>query len=155
MPATVVVGYDGSESSRQALREAALVSQGGRLVVVYAREEAPPHITSRWRELLEQDHAEHGQAVLESIVRDGDVDVSNVTLQTRLATGEPAAAIMAAARDVDADMIVVGSHGYTAFGQLLGSVSDELVRTSEFPVMVIPPACAERMAAEELAARAS
>ena len=155
MPATVVVGCDGSPAARQALREGALLARGGRLIVVYAREEAPPHIAARWRELLEAEHVEHGQAILESIVREADVDLDEVTLTTRLAQGRPAPALMAVAREVDADMIVVGSHGYSAYTEILGSVSHELVRKSTVPVMVIPPACADRMTAEELAARAT
>jgi nucleotide-binding universal stress UspA family protein len=155
MPAVVVVGCDGSPAARQALREGALLARGGRLVVVYAREEAPQHLTSRWRELLEQEHIEQGEALLERIVREADVDLDDVTLQTRLLGDRPAHAIMTVAREVDADMIVVGSHGYAAFSEILGSVSHELVRKATLPVVVIPPACAERMTAEELAARAS
>ena len=155
MAATVVTGFDGSPAARQALREAALMARGGRLVVVYAREKAPPQVTSRWRELLEQEHAERGQEILENAVRGHDVDLTAMQFETRLATGRPAPAIMAVAREVDADMIVVGSHGYSALSQLLGSVSLELVRKADLPVMIIPPPCADRMTAEELTARAS
>ena len=155
MAATAVVGFDGSPGARQALREGAVIARGGRLIVVYAREEAPPQITARWCELIEQEHAEHGQEVLEDAVRGHDVDLTDVQLETRLATGRPAPALMAIAREVDADMIVVGSHGYSAFSKLLGSVSNELVRKADLPVMIISPACADRMTAEELAAKAS
>lgn len=155
MAATIVAGFDGSPSARQAVRHAATLARGGRLVVVHARETAPAHLAPRWKDLLDQEHVEHGQAVLESIVREGEVDLSDVDLETRLTGGKAAPAVLAVAHEVDADAIVVGSHGYSAFSAILGSVSNELVRKSDLPVTIIPPLCADRLTAEELAARAS
>ncbi len=43
------------------------------------------------------------------------------------------------AKDVGADLIVMGSHGRTGIEHaLLGSVAERVVRTSPIPVMVIP-----------------
>jgi nucleotide-binding universal stress UspA family protein len=153
MALTVVVGYDGSPGARQAIREAARIATRGRLVVVYAREQAPPHITSRWRRLLEQEHVEHGQAILESAIRDAGVDLSDVRVEPRLATGRPAPAFMAVAHEVGADMVIVGSHGFAAVDDLLGSVARALVGKSDLPVLIIPPRCADRVTGEELLAR--
>ena len=52
--------------------------------------------------------------------------------------GEPAEAILAAAASEGADVIVIGSSGRTGVGRmLLGSVSDDVVRRAEVPVMVV------------------
>ena len=41
---------------------------------------------------------------------------------------------------LDADLVVVGSHGRSGFDRLfLGSVAEKILRTSEVPVMVVPP----------------
>jgi len=54
--------------------------------------------------------------------------------------GDPAAAIHQAAVDIDADFIVVGTHGRSAMEKLvLGSVAEELVRTARIPVVVAHP----------------
>jgi nucleotide-binding universal stress UspA family protein len=54
--------------------------------------------------------------------------------------GEPAAALHQAAADIDADMIVVGTHGRTGVEKLiLGSVAEELIRTARVPVVVAHP----------------
>jgi nucleotide-binding universal stress UspA family protein len=48
-------------------------------------------------------------------------------------------AILTEAKDVGADMIVVGSHGRGAMYQLLvGSVSEGVLHRSRLPVLVIP-----------------
>jgi nucleotide-binding universal stress UspA family protein len=55
--------------------------------------------------------------------------------------GDPADAILEAAKANEVDVIVVGSHDRNWFTRLLtGSVSGELVRHSEVPVLVVPPA---------------
>jgi len=52
--------------------------------------------------------------------------------------GEPADAILAAAASEGADIIVVGSSGRSGVGRiLLGSVSDDVIRRSPIPVMVV------------------
>ncbi|ERH07715.1 MAG: universal stress protein UspA related nucleotide-binding protein, partial [Halonotius sp. J07HN4] len=48
--------------------------------------------------------------------------------------------IRSCATEVDADCIVVGTHGRTGLDRyLLGSVAETLIRTSPIPVMVVPP----------------
>jgi len=57
------------------------------------------------------------------------------TLQLR---GQPAEAIVEKARELGADLIVVGSNGRGRLGRvLIGSVSDEVVRHFERAVLVI------------------
>jgi nucleotide-binding universal stress UspA family protein len=52
----------------------------------------------------------------------------------------PAHEIVTIARDVAADLIVVGSRGHTAIGGLLlGSVTNRLLHISPCPVLVVPP----------------
>ena len=52
--------------------------------------------------------------------------------------GEPAAAIVKAAKDWPANMIVIGSHGrHGARRALLGSVAEIVMRDAPCPVLVI------------------
>jgi nucleotide-binding universal stress UspA family protein len=147
-PRTIVVGYDGSESSRQAVAEAAALAggEGGRIVVVHARDHAAPVTTSRWRELLEAEHEAEGRAILDAILLEGSDELADTDWETRLAAGRPAEALVQVAREVGADLIVVGSHGYGPVSSLLGSVSHELLRISDRPVTVLPPGCLARSA---------
>jgi nucleotide-binding universal stress UspA family protein len=53
--------------------------------------------------------------------------------------GDPVLAILDAAREHQVDLIAVGSHHKSMFARLLqGSVSEDLVRRSPVPVLVIP-----------------
>lgn len=59
-------------------------------------------------------------------------------VDTKVETGRPWKAIVRAARDVDADLIVVGAHTGGAFGRLfLGSNADQVVRHAPCPVLVV------------------
>jgi nucleotide-binding universal stress UspA family protein len=59
--------------------------------------------------------------------------------QGRGALGLPSAAIVASADEVDADLIVMSTHGRRGpLRSVLGSVADEVVRKSQRPVLLVP-----------------
>ena len=52
----------------------------------------------------------------------------------------PANAILQAADDEDADLIVLGTHGHGGLGdRLLGSVSYRVTHLAQQPVTIVPP----------------
>ena len=56
-----------------------------------------------------------------------------------LAIGVAHVEIIRVAKDIGADLIVMGTHGRSGFQYLLlGSVAERVVRTSPIPVMVVP-----------------
>ena len=58
-------------------------------------------------------------------------------IATEVGDGDPAEAILAAARKTGAGLIVMGSHGYDALSELaLGSVSHEVERGAAIPCLV-------------------
>ena len=62
--------------------------------------------------------------------------------------GRPANEIVQAARDLGGALIAMSTHGRTGLGRLvLGSVTDEVVRTAGIPVVVLHPDEAARAAA--------
>lgn len=59
-------------------------------------------------------------------------------VSSRLATGNPFLEIIQAARDGDADLIVMGTHGRTGLAHvLMGSVAEKVVRKSPCPVLTV------------------
>jgi universal stress protein A len=67
----------------------------------------------------------------------------SVPVEHRTATGVACEQICQAAREEDADLIVMGSHGRTGLSRLLvGSVAESVMRHACCPVMIIKDAAA-------------
>jgi len=60
--------------------------------------------------------------------------------ETLLVQGEPPKAIIGAAEDFEADLIVMATHGHTGLNRaLLGSTTERVVRESPVPVLTVNP----------------
>src|SRR5262245_767713 len=60
----------------------------------------------------------------------------DVRAERRLESGAAAAEILRVAREINADLIVMGTHGRTGLGRLLmGSVAEQVVRKAPCPVL--------------------
>jgi nucleotide-binding universal stress UspA family protein len=60
-------------------------------------------------------------------------------VKTFVEEGNPYEVILKVAKEWDADMIVLGTHGRTGFSHLImGSVAEKIVRHSEIPVLIVP-----------------
>ena len=134
----LVVGYDGTEESHAALCWA-LKRAGarGRGVIVNApRDRAgtslPPPLG-----LGHHDREALGHAILDELVLE-DTDLVAARFETEVIDDHPAAALIRAAAEHDADEIVVGRgrHGLRE-AVLGGSVSSELVEKADRPVVVV------------------
>jgi nucleotide-binding universal stress UspA family protein len=61
-----------------------------------------------------------------------------VDVDTVVRRGEPATEILAAARETDADLVAMTTHGRTGLGRLLfGSVAEAVLRRAEVPVFLM------------------
>jgi nucleotide-binding universal stress UspA family protein len=68
----------------------------------------------------------------------GGLAQSGVTLQYRVVSGVPFVEIIRVAREMESDLIVMGSHGRTGLGHLLiGSVAERVVRKAPCPVLTV------------------
>lgn len=76
------------------------------------------------------------QKRLDAFVAENVTEGANVT--TGLCEGVPYVEITEAAEEIDADMIVIGTHGRTGLAHLLlGSVAERVLRTSDIPVLTV------------------
>jgi nucleotide-binding universal stress UspA family protein len=119
-PRRIVVGYDDSESARRALDRAAdLTGYGSALAVVSV---APTG-------------GEMSAAALESarerLLR------RHVTATYLQPVGEPAAELVGTARELEADLVVVGRRNHSLRRLVLGSVSADVVRSAPCDVLVV------------------
>jgi nucleotide-binding universal stress UspA family protein len=134
----IVVGVDGSEPSKEAMRWAIKQAQltGAELRVVTAWH--PPTLGHGTVTPLAVD-IDYEKASKETLRREIE-EVAGPTpvipMSMRLVAGLPARELVAAAEG--ADLLVVGSRGHGAFtGMLLGSVSSHCVSQASCPVAVI------------------
>src|SRR6266571_3919511 len=134
----VVVGVDGSEPSRDALRWAVHYARTTGAIV---RAVTVWHFPASfgWGSALaipEADLEGDARAALKATVEQVAGTEGAFTLQTEVVEGPPALMLLRAA--ADADLLVVGSRGHGAFaGMLLGSVSEHCVHHANCPVVVI------------------
>lgn len=144
-PRRIVVGVDGSEDSRRALRAA--LSQAARVhngsVVVLHSWQVPlpfdpgPEGDQAWTPPSSQLDRRSQEMVSDMLERVSDDTTDGVGVSV-LRTGEEAAGALVAAAG-DADLVVVGSRGRGSVrGLLLGSVSQGVLHASPVPVMVLP-----------------
>ena len=135
----IVVGVDGSEGGRRALRWAIreAAARGGTVQAVIAWRwdslDRPPYTASRADEEKQrsQNVVDHEIASIPGFERAG------VAIAFEVAEGRPADVLSAAARS--ADLLVLGSHGHGRMRHtVLGSVSEECIREASCPVVVLP-----------------
>jgi nucleotide-binding universal stress UspA family protein len=133
-PVQVVVAYDFSPSSEQAL---------ARAIEVAAR--APQHVLHIVTAL---DHVSYGDAeatqklIIANVTKAfaGRPTAADVQFFVHARIGRPAEEILRLAGEVGADLIFIGSHGMTGVERmLLGSVSQHVVREAKCPVLVARP----------------
>jgi nucleotide-binding universal stress UspA family protein len=135
----VLVGFDGSEGSWRALRQAIqLAREHGAELVALSVEEPLPHYASAASEV----RAEESEvaAYFERLQGEARRAASQqgVVLQTEAVRGHAAQAIVDYACQVGADLIVVGQHGHAGLLQrMLGSTSDRVVDTARCAVLVV------------------
>lgn len=135
----IVVGVDGSDGGRRALRWAVheAASRGGTVQAVTAWRwdgiDAMPPGT-----LSPADERERAETMLgHEITMVPPHERGDMPIATEVMEGRPADVLTAAARR--ADLLVLGSHGHSRVRHtVLGSVSEECIRKSTCPVVVVP-----------------
>jgi nucleotide-binding universal stress UspA family protein len=140
---TVVVGIDGSESSRRAAEHAVAMARHWnaslKLVTVVRTPEgwwgiggAPPSPEALSSALIE------GQQQILSEFED-DLDLEGIEYETVEELGDPVSRLIAVCETSEADLLVIGRRGAgLAERVILGSTADRLAHDAPCPVLVIP-----------------
>jgi nucleotide-binding universal stress UspA family protein len=154
----ILIAYDGSESADQGiddLQRAALPTKADALVVSVAEVWLPPPAHN---EVLDdmfplqippglkhaRERAVHTIANAKEVAKRGRERVQQALPEWRVThevkSGSPAHEVLKLAREWEADLIVVGSHGRTALGRfVLGSVSQKVLTEAETSVRIARP----------------
>ncbi len=134
---TIVVATDFSDGSKRALEYASTSAKttGAKLLIAHVR--SIPDLEDGEGMLhagVDRDNDDALQSRLQSI----EPDIDGVAFEHRLLRGNAAQEIIRLAKDENAALIVMGTHGRTGLMRLLmGSVAEEVVRQAPCPVLTI------------------
>ena len=144
LPGRFVIGEDGSGAAKRAGELAASIGAlyGARGILVRAYPELPE--ADRVGRILDPRAVDDALRRAERELHERAEElggISGATLRIGIAAGDPAAAVLAEAREgaETATLIAVGSRGLGPVRRLrLGSVSTKVLRTAKGPVLVYP-----------------
>jgi len=151
-PRTIIVPIDFSDVSRAALQVALrLAGDGATLYLLHIergidaelrRNPAPDIGESGVGELIDIDEGALMRAagIERRRLLDAGVSVADVTLRARIAGGEVVPLMLSMIEELNADLVVTGTHGrHGVMDQLRGSDSEQLVSRAPCSVFVVKP----------------
>ena len=154
---TIIVGTDGSASSMRAVEQAGAFAgqQNAKLVVAtahlhhsekggWSRPPSPDPSSDRSAEDAlgaESGYRTHGDARIYEILKDARECATAAgakDVEERDVVGAPVEALIKLAKDVNADLIVVGDVGLdSTAGRLLGSVPADVARKAKVDILIV------------------
>lgn len=131
----ILVGYDGSSESENALEQALALAdctEGKVLVLSVVRPAEPETSNAVGFRNAAREQLERKLSQIQARVQENRIEI-----QTQVATGHPAEEILSKAREDQVDLIVLGCRGTSGFDQVsLGSISEHVLSHASCPVMV-------------------
>lgn len=146
---TLLVPVDFSRVSRFVIAEALTLARATKSRIVLLHVVQPPTVVTDYGPLLEnvvqftaeaeKDAGRH-LARLKAKLKDGGIGVDTI-----LKTGAPVVHIIEEAKRIGPSYIVLGTHGHTAFYDLIvGSTTRGVLKRAACPVLVVPPPSADK-----------
>ena len=137
----VVVPLDGSPLAEAMLQFIVYIASPLDLEVALLQvvKAAPPYLTETMRSVV-LENAERSLAEARAYLGGLGEGLSAKGIRVRIEVrrGEPVDEIVACAREIDADLIAMTTHGRSGLGRLLfGSVAEAVLRQAEIPVFLM------------------
>ena len=141
----ILVPVDFSENSQVAFETAydLALQLGAKLYVLHVQDESALRIAIKEGLLGQCSTDEELQAAVERLTEErfskmlSSVDISKVAIEHMSRRGDSDREIVAYAREIEADMIVMGRRGAGLISAVLGSVTESVIRKSPCPVLVV------------------
>lgn len=139
----ILVATDFAESAERALACAVQLARrhGAELILLHVYMDLPayPEITAGQVEAIYEEQRAWIEAALERRARAARGE--GLLARAVMRTGPAASTIAETAKDENADLLVVGTHGRSGLDRLiLGSVAERVVRLATCPVLVVKSA---------------
>ncbi|GHD11189.1 universal stress protein [Zhihengliuella salsuginis] len=139
MSGTVIVGVDGSTTSFKAASRAATVAAGlgATLTVVTAYAKDSTEVVEIGNDTWVLDSAEQADKLTNQVAFKLREVVPGAKIVTKAVKGKPTEALVKAAEEEEAQLIVVGNVGMKGLGRVLGSVATSVAHNSPCDVYVV------------------
>jgi nucleotide-binding universal stress UspA family protein len=131
----ILVGFDGSEGSEQALNRAMMLLEEYGVLILLA---VVP--SSAKKSFVDVDAYRTLKKRAQNLINEAIIDIGEHEYKIKgiVEEGDPAAVIIDASNRLNVDLIVLGSKGQSELGQyLIGSVANKVVQYAAKPVMVV------------------
>jgi nucleotide-binding universal stress UspA family protein len=140
MSEKIIVGSDGSDTAKLAVKEAVRIALalGAELHVVIASKGlrgADVSAPEGAKVVYGSMHSGIANAVVDEAV--SQARIAGVTAESHVIDRDPADALLDVAKDIDANMIVVGSKGMSGGRRLLGSVPNKVSHEAHCNVLIV------------------
>ena len=131
----ILVGFDGSEGSEQALNRAMmLIDEYGELILL-AVIPTPSDKSFVDNEIYKKLKVK-AEKMIEEVI--SDLGEHDFDITGRVEEGDPAIKIIEVANTLDVELIVLGSKGTSELGSYtIGSIANKVVQYAHKPVMVV------------------
>lgn len=131
----ILVGFDGSEGSEQALNRAMmLIEEYGELILLAVV--PSPTEKAFVDDEIYKNFKKRAETIISDVIR--DLGEHEYTITGMIEEGDPAAIIIDVSNKLNVDLIVLGSKGKSELGRyLIGSVANKVVQYAHKPVMVV------------------
>lgn len=137
----ILVPTDFSETSKKAIRYALRFAEqfGCDIALLYVVEPATPIIGAPLAVETFTDKDEFSMAEKDLAVLAAEAHTNGAqSVSSFVRVGHAPNEITKAARDLDVDLIIISTHGYTSWRHLcIGSTAERVVRTAPCPVLVV------------------
>ena len=131
----ILVGFDGSEGSEQALNRAMmLLEEYGELILLAVVPSAAE------KSFVDADAYKTLKIRAQNLIDEAIIDIGEHEYEIKgmVEEGDPASIIIDVSNRLKVDLIVLGSKGTSELGQyLIGSVANKVVQYAHKPVMVV------------------
>lgn len=135
----ILVGYDGSNSAKAALQQAAVMAKEYRAEIsaIWVREPLPRHsdLPGEFEEEAEaaSEYFKHRKQEVETVAKQHGIEI-----RCESRTGHPAKAIVGAAEEGRFDLIVIGHSDHSGlWGRFLGDTADRVGHHAHCSVLVV------------------
>ena len=136
---SIVVGTDGSETADVALGRAIELAAltGGKLHVVSAYEPSPARVGGSHPVAEAAEWSVGSDFKVEAVLQRAQQTARDVDIEVHAPKGDAADSLIQAAKDFEADVIVLGSRGMRGARRVLGSVPNKVSHNAPCDVLIV------------------